>query len=43
MYNRGTTDLFFLMVAAVIVRLFAQDTDSCVIALCCGVYLVVLQ
>ena len=34
---------FFLLLAAVFVRLFAQDGDSCVLALLCGVPLILLQ
>ena len=34
---------FFLPLAAVVGRLSAQDRDSCVLALCCGVPLVLLQ
>ena len=45
-YN-GTinTDIFyfFLLLAAVVVRLFAQDRDSGMLALCCGVPPVFLQ
>ena len=46
-YNGGTIDTdrcyFFLLLAAVVVRLFAQDRDSCVLALFCGVPPVLLQ
>ena len=46
-YNGGTINTdrcyFFLLLAAVVVRLFAQDRDSCVLALCCGVPLALLQ
>ena len=44
-YNSGTTDwyCFFLLLAAVVVRLFAHDGGSCVFGLCCGVPLVLLQ
>jgi len=44
-YDSGNTYwyCFFLLLAAVVVRLFAQDRDSCVLGLCCGVPLVLLQ
>ena len=45
-YNGGTINAdrcyFFLLLAAAVVRLFAQDEDSCVLALCC-VPLILLQ